>query len=389
MRDPDAVRRAAAQLTRATGELLRGEMSTLVSDTESPTATGLAAFYTGLGPWLGWQVERGALKVLPEHADVLATHLAHGRGRVALLNAGAAKVIAALEAVGVTAVVLKGTQTAHTLFPDPGTRPSQDVDLLVAPAAQPAAERVLTSLGFRAEPVRTPGRREWTAPGEVRARSEAFTHAEAPWGIDLHTGLERRYARALRLSPGRLDPQDAPLAQLGALTARVLPSPLGLVYQAAHLAGHLPYLLPLRLLELVLMLRQDVGEEPAKWIALRAHVRAEHAERLVYPGLALAQRLAPGCVSDDALAEWGARVPGRMRRAIAELPLDGLTGDSRARRAALTMMWVRGPADLVRVIARQLWPHDATGPDLAAFYARRLRFLSHDDERQAPLPVGH
>lgn len=389
MQDPDAVRRAAAQLTALAADLLRDGTRALAPDLESPAATGLAAFYTGLGPWLGWQVAHGVLDLPPAHAAVLATHLAHGRSRVARLHAAAAQVLGALSAAGVTAVVLKGTHTAHTLFPEPGTRPSQDVDLLIAPGAQPAAERVLTALGFRAEPVRTPGRREWAAPGAVAARSEAYTHADAPWGIDLHTGLERRHARALLLSPGRIDPAAAPLVRLGALTARALPSPLGVVYQAAHLAGHLPYLLPLRLLELVLMLRKDLRFDLAAWGALRVHVHALHAERLVYPGFALAQRLAPGCVASDALAEWSARVPERMRRVIAELPLDGLTGDSRARRLALTMMWVRGPGDLARVVARQLWPGDATLRELGAFYTRRLRFISRVDDRRAPLPVGH
>jgi hypothetical protein len=389
LRDAEAVRRSAATLTRVTGALLRDGSCAVTGAIESPDATGQAAFYTGLGPWLGWQIERGALEMPRAHADVLATHLAHGRARAARLHAGATEVLTAFANVGVTAVVLKGAHLAHTLFPEPGTRPAQDVDLLVSPADRHVAEHVLTTLGFRAEPVRTSGRREWTAPGGAAAQSRDFTHADAPWGIDLHTGLERRYARALRLTPGRIDPIDAPLELLGALTARVLPTPLALVYQAAHLAGHLPHLLPLRLLELVLLLRKGVGTSPAEWQALRAHVLAARAERLVYPGLALAQRLAPGCVDADALAEWGTRVPPAMRRVTATLPLDGLVGDSRARRAALTMMWIGDARDLMRVVARQLWPGDATAGGFAAFYARRLRFVTRGGERRAALPVGH
>lgn len=53
----------------------------------------------------------------------------------------------ALADAGVQSVVFKGTQLANTLYPDPGLRPSADIDLLIAKTDQAAAVRTLDALG--------------------------------------------------------------------------------------------------------------------------------------------------------------------------------------------------------------------------------------------------
>jgi hypothetical protein len=111
---------------------------------------------------------------MPPHIERAAHALA--------LDVTAADVVQALAAAGIRSVVLKGPAMVHWLYPDdPGERAYTDVDVLVAPAAFTAAERVLENLGFR-KPVTS-----------YRDRVEPWSQESAwerpgtpPTSIDLH-----------------------------------------------------------------------------------------------------------------------------------------------------------------------------------------------------------
>jgi hypothetical protein len=60
------------------------------------------------------------------------------------------RILAAYEAAGIQALVLKGGALAHLLYPEPGLRPTSDLDLLVHPSQALRAQQVLAELGFSA-----------------------------------------------------------------------------------------------------------------------------------------------------------------------------------------------------------------------------------------------
>ncbi len=58
----------------------------------------------------------------------------------------------ALSGRGIEALVLKGGALAHLVYPEPGLRPMEDIDILVAPDCAALAREVLLSLGYVAPP---------------------------------------------------------------------------------------------------------------------------------------------------------------------------------------------------------------------------------------------
>lgn len=58
------------------------------------------------------------------------------------------EVLAAFHTEDIRAVLLKGSVTAFTLYPDPAMRPLSDIDVLVRPGDMPRVSRVLESLGY-------------------------------------------------------------------------------------------------------------------------------------------------------------------------------------------------------------------------------------------------
>jgi hypothetical protein len=94
----------------------------------------------------------------------------------------AVRVLGALVRVGVEVVLLKGADLRQRVYPEPGTRPMSDLDILTSPAQAGQARGVLRGLGYRLlEPEPRPGFRE------------RFAHAEGwepPAGatlpVDLH-----------------------------------------------------------------------------------------------------------------------------------------------------------------------------------------------------------
>ena len=66
------------------------------------------------------------------------------------------EIVAGCEERGIAVTLLKGAALAHLLYPEPGLRPSSDIDLLVPEAHIPAACDLLGSMGFHLPPVTSP-----------------------------------------------------------------------------------------------------------------------------------------------------------------------------------------------------------------------------------------
>ena len=342
------------------------------------TAVSVAAFTSGMGPLLGWWLEAGILEADAAAAQVLALHLAHGRARTERVRATLLPAAAALAARDVLAVAVKGAHTAWAVFPEPGTRPLSDVDLLVPTADFPRAGRALEEAGFAPGPLtRRPLKREYRPPGpREHLRSLSLTHAGNPCGLDLHGSLDRNFfgVRTLRFgfpSPEDLAPWPGPdlVAQAEPPSAggpletadghlRVLEEPLLTTFLAAHASEGLHNLTLVRLVELVWVIRRGLASGALRWNRLLERMEALGASRFVYPAFALVDRLAPGTVDADFLAELQPHVPKRMATV-----LERLTPATAQRLDRLSLaerfMWSRGPLETLRRLAYMAWPASA------------------------------
>ncbi|HEX2080342.1 MAG TPA: nucleotidyltransferase family protein [Longimicrobium sp.] len=360
------------EIVRVAGELLAGRPARLdAGDAVGAEALGIAAFTLGMGALLGHWIERGSLQARPSTAALLRLHLEHGRARAERAAAELDAALAVLAAAGATATVIKGMHTARAFFPEPGTRPMTDIDLVIDPEHVPAAERALAAAGYqrlRGDFQRHPYHADWRPPGHSgRDASLALAHRDNPLTVNLHASFDRTTGTGT-LRMGTPGPGDT-AAMPGVRTpSRVLAGPFLLATLAAHAAEHRENLLLVRVVELVLAMRAG-----ADVTALRAFLDARRMAHHVYPALALAERLAPGTVDAELLAFLEARSGARVRKVVEALDLSALQRLDQPVAGGRTLA-VRGPADRARAVLTWLVPHRSPAR-LAAAYRSRLERL--------------
>jgi hypothetical protein len=351
-----------AELQRVTSALLRNDQPrpTLTEDVPLAGLT-VAAFTSGLGPWLGWQMEQGRLSAPDDAAELLALHLEHARARYARMREACTVVIAMLRDAGVGVTVLKGMHTAVEYFAEPAARPMADMDILVDDVA--VAERALERAGYiedRAKRHVRPLRAEWrTATMPALPRSLTVVHADDPYAIDLHGSLDIDFFGVYTV------PFERVAAELRVPSAEwrdafVLAQPLLAAHHAVHASHGMHGLTLIRLVELTLMLQRDMHSR-ADWQQLGALLRELQAERFALLSFALADRLLPGVVDATLLAQLHAAAPPRLRRAAQTLqPIDAqrLEGLALSER----FLWARGVREHAQRMARMIVPTGTRGP---------------------------
>jgi hypothetical protein len=197
-----------------------------------------------------------------------------------------------------------------------------------------------------------------------------LAHAEDPWSIDLHSSL------ALFVGAG------APLADLDAaepLKSRtpwrpcpdaVAPDqPLLLLHLAAHAGAGLQNLTLLRLVELVLVIRQDTASGALAWPEFLEVGERTGALGYAYPALRLSEALAPGVVPAFALERCARLAPASVVRLVATMtPATAQRIDRSS--VAEHFMWTRGWGGRLRQIASDVLPA-AAWEEVVAIYERR------------------
>jgi hypothetical protein len=104
----------------------------------------------GLSPLLYVQLKAAGVSLpLPVKRDLQGLYLRYRHANQVRARA-LAEILAAFEAAGIRALVLKGAALAHLLYPEPGVRPMSDVDLLVKRTDVHRAQELLSGLGFHA-----------------------------------------------------------------------------------------------------------------------------------------------------------------------------------------------------------------------------------------------
>jgi hypothetical protein len=357
-------RSALAAIERAAADALAGRRAILGS--ADPEAIGLAGYTSGMGPLLGWWIERGSIAADPLAADLLALHLQHNRIRAERMRGQAVGVAEALADRGIAVALLKGAHSAQAFFPDPGARPASDIDLLVRPDGVASAEAVLAALGLAPG---TFGGREasWHPPTpQALPRSLRLLHAEDAWSIDLHWSLDVTAgggAPVAQLDLG--EPMASAARWEPSPGAMVLEQPLLLLYLAAHAGAGLQNLTLLRLTELAFVIRK----QPPDWNGLLAAGERTGALGYAWPALSLCEALAPGSVPAPVLEAMARHAPPAVRRIVARLtPATA----QRVDRASLAehFMWVPGWRGRMRQLAADLVPSPSWAGS-AAIYRRR------------------
>lgn len=362
---PDEWRRALAAIEAATKAALSGDDDGTATLDGDLAAIGLAAYTSGMGPLLGWWIERGVISADASVAVLLRLHLRHNRLRAERLSIEASRAAEILAAVGAAPTVLKGMHTAHAYFPEPGTRPGSDIDLLVPAERMAAAEDALRAAGFALKSQEYhPYSSAW-APVDAPAlpRTLTLVHADDPWSLDVQTSLDRPFGGAgvARLNGLRATSPVAPWRM--SEDATVLTQPLLTLFLAAHASAS--SLTLLRLTELVLVIRADTDRGALDWAGLVEAARSAGALRFIHPALALCDRLAPGTVPREVLAACDAVATPATRRFLAGVTpatahsIDRLSMDER-------YMWADGWWARFRQLAYEL------GPAPAGYSLRRM-----------------
>jgi hypothetical protein len=370
----DRARRRAAmeQLASATHQVLAGDAAELTSDA---AALGLAGYVSGMGPLLGWWIDRGLISAPDAIAETLREHLRHNRDRAGRLRRACTAITAALDSAGIKSIVLKGLHTESAYFPAPGTRPASDIDLLVERSKRVAAERVLWSRGLVPA---SRGRFEssWREGGAASQPASLYlVHRDDPWTIDLHHSLDIAPAPGAPIA--RLDlgqPMQSGCRWADRDAGYTLDQPLLALHLAVH-AGHgLHNLTLLRLVELVLVIRKDTASGRLSWPDFAALATAADAFGYAYPALAFAEQLASGTIPRHILSE-SARAASR--RAVGIVRRLTPATAQRIGRLSLPMhfMWTRGIDGWARQIGADLVPHASVRRSLEIYRARAWQLL--------------
>jgi hypothetical protein len=381
--DPSAVQRAADEVGRAVAALLRDERPSLGrADGSDARALGVAGLLTGVGPLLGYWIEAGSLDASEPVARALALHLAHGRRRVERIRDEVLPVLGRMSDAGVAPAVMKGFHTAYSYFPDPGTRPLGDVDVVVAPSDIPRAEAELAAAGFTGASVtRRPYKRDWT-PANIDDRVWSFElwHVRSPWKIELHDGLNFDHlARDSRV----LSQESVFGGVWSALGVRLrVPTQPSLVAMLAiHASGELYQSRLLRLVELIFVVRQNqrrgVGEGQLEWAGVEELLARTDTLRFTYPAFALAERLAPGTIDAGLLERSRRACTGRVRTVT-----DRFTPTAKVLpetfRFTERFMWSSGWRATLSRIVRLIVPPQLSPREILRLYHDRLRRLARN-----------
>jgi hypothetical protein len=266
------------------------------------------------------------------------------------------RIVETLAARQVPAVLLKGAVLAETVYPDVGTRPMADLDLLVPPGQVDDAQAVLARLGYRAAAADHLGH----TANFLRTYGGELTYcrnAGRGVSLDLHWRLIHLEGFRDVLSIG----YDGLWQRVRAMPepwqdARQLSVEDSILYLAIHLALH-HRLSDFRLFFDVDRLIRAAGV--VDWTALASRAAAWRVRYVTYIVLALAQELCSTPIPVDLRQAFR---PSRLRLALLGQLVDGprivagtLRIGSKGERLLHLLLTDRA-RDALRSIFRFVWP---------------------------------
>lgn len=375
------IRLAQVRLASVTKSVLNPSATTPameVADATELAATGVAAYLCGVGPLLGYWIERGQLRAHEEVARLLAEHLQQGRMRAAMLETHLVRLRHDFHGSNIRPIVLKGMVTSRRYFPEPGTRPVSDIDLLIEPHQLPLAKHVLRQAGL-IERWQTWKSTTWLMPETSRTvRSLELDHAENPWSVDLHTSIDYRYFRGVWARYGGLPWTSVGLDEVRGCEIQCLTQPLLSAYLAQHASLAINHLRLIRIIELVAVLRRDLAEGTLQWDSLSDLLNRARLWRFVYPALESAERLSPGLLDPKFRRKLVAAATPSSGRVVERAVASGWGGWSGCwlERVEEKLAWFQGPRELAMNVLELALPSGVPLSQVLALQARRVRLLA-------------
>lgn len=183
---------------------------------------GDEAFHAAVSGWVRFHGVALALMGVPDALDdwpasVAAAVREEARGQ-SFWEMGhrvvAARLIAALAAMGAPAVLTKGTALAYSIYPDPAARRRGDSDLLLGEVDRKATRAALAASGFRPVGDARPLQEGWETKCEM-----GFVHQ-----FDLHWRINASALIAQRLERGGLGTRTLPLPRLCETACAIAPT---------------------------------------------------------------------------------------------------------------------------------------------------------------------
>jgi hypothetical protein len=184
---------------------------------------------------LGWQL-RSAGRLNGWPPEFIDAFVAAERQAVAVdcaRHTELMRVLAALAARRIAALVFKGAALAHLCYPAPHLRPRTDADLLVRTADVPALDETFGSLGYE---------RQRETSGDLSSYQSHYGRSDRHGifhAFDMHWKISNRQALADRLTFGELWERRVLVPPLGPWAATVDPVH-ALALALVHRAGHHP-----------------------------------------------------------------------------------------------------------------------------------------------------
>lgn len=278
-----------------------------------------------------------------------------------------AQLAEALAALPVTPIVLKGAYLAECVYPEPGLRPMNDIDLFFPPEALPAVTAALAALGYGGKETPAelgPGITKHTSTfqraGGPAATPNPYLSARGGHMLEPHRSLEESwFGLRCDLTPGMWD-RSQPITLAGQ-PARALAPADALLHLAVHLTFHLIQGSPsfVQLADIATFTQRVA----VPWDDLLARARALRASSFVYAGLRLGHQVLGAPVPPEVLAALAAASPANVRRAAEGLSLEQVM--RRTQQAPLrtlrqrlsrgvadraeTARWAHSPAEAMRI----------------------------------------
>jgi hypothetical protein len=363
------------EIERCTAQVLAGteDVELILPADAPPRGLGIAAFSAGMGALLSDWIQRGQVRASPTVASILALHLEHGRMRGRRLHAELLEFMALLAPAGIPVTVIKSSHTGTAYFGDAALRPAADIDVVLRRADLRRAADVLETAGYRATGRRHGISCDWLPPGvQPRVKSLELSHVDNGFTFDVHDSLDREFGGARTVRLGDVDRLTEPWPEL-APNARRLKPVANVAALALHVSKEWHRLQLIRVVELVLVLRKDFGNNQAIWGDLEALLDRARAMRFTYPAFELVDRLVPGTV------------PPNFRRAVAQHAherlvrvVDGLRPGAAQRIERLSLadalIWSDGAWQIIRRLLDLLIPIrlSRSGRSITAIHRERL-----------------
>lgn len=305
-----------------TRRILAGETNVPFHGSDVRTV-GVAAYTSGMGPLLGFWIDKGIVQAEAEIADLLRLHLGHNRQRMHRLFQVAGETVEKLAGAGISPMILKGMHTAFRYFPEPGTRPLSDIDIYVPMESMSNAERVVSRLGYqRIRRTRSPYACDWIKSSLPQCpRTLTFVHEDDPWSLDILGALDKQLSTGARISLANLLPCAEPADWFSFPGVYVMRQPLLALYLATHISQALLNATVLRVLELVLVIRRDSAEGRFDWSGFLRGASAIGGPRFIYPALVFVEQLAPDTIPGEVMAAAARDAPGILRKVVDPLTI--------------------------------------------------------------------